>query len=231
VDGVSQRIEDRRGIAIDPRIVVPNIGHRQGNVFGEGTGAIDTDTGRVFAEMASAGQAVTASSAHDVPFTRDDLAGKEILYVGADFDDFTNELMTDNHWNGNRFLSPRVPIVDVKVSPADSRFFDSDQTVVDTDFGEWNILELETDTAMMFDQSFHGLQTEKGRDGTADANGVMRSIRFKHNAQDNVQDKVWSWNRRFHLRSLMVVGSIWIGCAFLGFIFGVFRWLREICWQ
>jgi hypothetical protein len=60
----------------------------------------------------------------------------------------------------------------VEVRPTDSSFFDSDQTVVDADFGKRNVLELEADTAMMFDQSFHGLQTEKGRDVNADANRV-----------------------------------------------------------
>src|SRR5215510_13722067 len=58
-------------IAIHPVPVMPNISHRHGNVFGKRAWAVYSDSKRVFAEMASSGQAVTAAAAHNMTFCAD----------------------------------------------------------------------------------------------------------------------------------------------------------------
>ena len=69
--GVAERIEDRRDVEVDPRVVVPDVGHRQGDVLGERTRPIDADARGLGAQMAPARHAVAAPSAHDVPLAAD----------------------------------------------------------------------------------------------------------------------------------------------------------------
>jgi hypothetical protein len=155
MNGIAERIKDGGDISIDVIVMMPYVGHWQGDVFRERTGSIDTDALCVLAQMPSAGEAVSAAAAYDVPFTGDDLAGVEIFDVRTHFDDLADELVADDHRHGNRFLGPRVPVIDVKIGPADSGLFDPDQYVIDTDRGKGDILEFQAATAMMLYQSFH----------------------------------------------------------------------------
>src|SRR5262249_44445943 len=94
---IAERIEDGRHVTVDRWVVVPDVGHRQYEIFGEGAGPIDADTERVLAEMAAAGQAVAAPATDDVPFAADDFAGVKIGHIGTDLDDLADELVADNH--------------------------------------------------------------------------------------------------------------------------------------
>ncbi len=78
VDGVAERVEDGGHVAVDARVVVPDVGHRQRDVLGEGAGTVDADALGVLAQMAAAGQAIAAAAADDVPLAADDLAGMEV---------------------------------------------------------------------------------------------------------------------------------------------------------
>jgi hypothetical protein len=83
--------------------------------------------------MAAPGEAVAAAAADDVAFAADDLAGEEVVDVGADLDDFADELMPHGHRHGDGLLGPGIPFVDVQVGAADAGLADLDEDVVDAD--------------------------------------------------------------------------------------------------
>ena len=53
VDGVAKRIKDARDVEINARAMVPDIAHRQGEVFGESSRSVYPDSASVGAEMAA----------------------------------------------------------------------------------------------------------------------------------------------------------------------------------
>src|SRR5579875_1633559 len=93
---VAEWIEDSRHVPIDGRIVMPDVGHRQGDVFGKSAGPIDADAAGVLAQMPPPGQAIATQSANYVALTADNLAAMKVGDVGADIGDFADELMADN---------------------------------------------------------------------------------------------------------------------------------------
>src|SRR5213075_854391 len=100
--------------------VDPHVGHRQGEVLGESSRAIDADALRERAKMSPAGEAIATPPAHDVPLAAHDLAGEKIGDVRTDLDDLADELVADDHRHGNGLGRPRVPLVDVDVGAADA---------------------------------------------------------------------------------------------------------------
>ena len=70
---------------------MPDVGHRQGEVFGKGPGPVDADAAGVVAQVAASRQAVAAAAADDVSFAGDDLAGRKVVDVGADRDDLARQ--------------------------------------------------------------------------------------------------------------------------------------------
>ncbi len=156
VDRVAERIEDRLHIARNVRIVDPNIGHRHGDVFGEGAGPLHADPLRVLAQMTPAGQAVAAVATDDVPLAADDLAGMEILDVGADLDDAADELVTDDQRHRDGSPSPGVPLVDVQIGAADAGAQHLDEYVVDADGRHRRFVEPQTGFRLLLDEGGHG---------------------------------------------------------------------------
>ncbi len=155
VGGVAERIENRGYVFVDRLRVHPHVGHRQGEVLGESSRAIDADALREGAKMAAAGEAVATPPAHDVPLAAHDLAGEKIGDVRTDFHDLADELVTDHHRHGNGLGGPRVPLVDVDVGAADAGLVNPNEDVVDPDFGFGHILEPETRLGPALHQGFH----------------------------------------------------------------------------
>src|SRR5579859_6112529 len=83
---IAKGIEDRRHLLVDTGMVPPDVGHRQGDIFGKRAGAIHPYTLRIGAEMPPAGHAVTATSADYVPLAADDVAGIKIVHIRPDLD-------------------------------------------------------------------------------------------------------------------------------------------------
>ena len=102
------------------RMVAPDVGHRQRDEFGESAGTIHADALVLRAEMPAAGKAVAAAAADHVAFAADDVAGEEVVDVGADRDDLADELVADRHRHRDGLLRPFVPVVDVDVGTADA---------------------------------------------------------------------------------------------------------------
>jgi hypothetical protein len=123
--------------------VVPDIGHRQDDVFGEGSVASDPETDAVGAQVTPASQAVAAQAAHDVTLTRDQVAGVEVVHVAADLDDLADELVSDDERRIDRCRRPRIPRIDVQVRAADARLVDAHEDVVDPRSGIGDGLEAE----------------------------------------------------------------------------------------
>ena len=71
VDRVAERVEDRGDLLVDARPVVPDVGHRQGDVLGERAVPADAEADRVGAQVAPAGQAVAAAAADHVALAAD----------------------------------------------------------------------------------------------------------------------------------------------------------------
>ena len=131
VDGVAERVEDRRDLGVDAWPVVPDVGHRQDDVFGEGAVPADAEPDRAGAEVAAAGQAVPAAAADDVALTRHQVARLEVVDVAADLDDLADELVADDQRRDDRAAGPRVPRLDMQVRAADAGAVHADQHVVD----------------------------------------------------------------------------------------------------
>ena len=116
-----------------PGVMLPDVGHRQGDVFGERAVAVDADALRMRAEVAPARHAVAAAPADQMPLAADEIAGMKVVDVSADLDDLADELVPDHQRDRDGALRPGVPVVDVEIGAADTGAQDTDEQVVDAD--------------------------------------------------------------------------------------------------
>jgi hypothetical protein len=140
---------------LDAGGVLPDVGHGHDNVFGEGSVAIDTYAEGVGAEMAATGEAVSATATDYVTFSADELAYGKIGDVGAELDDFADELMADDETFADGGASPGVPVVDVEVGAADSGVEDTNFDIVDTNFRFRDVFKPETAFTAAFYECLH----------------------------------------------------------------------------
>jgi hypothetical protein len=81
MNSVSERIEDRRHVAVDRCIMMPDIGHGQRQILGERTWPVHSDPFCVSTQVSATGQTVTASPADHMSFAANDFAWSEIRHV------------------------------------------------------------------------------------------------------------------------------------------------------
>jgi hypothetical protein len=143
VHGVAERVEDRGDLLVDPGPVMPDVRHRDRHELREGAVAAHPEADRVGAQVAPAGEAVTAAAAHDVALAGHEVARPEVRHVRAHFDDLTDELVPDDERRLDRFRRPRVPRRDVEVRAADAGPADPDEDVVDADRRLRHLAQLE----------------------------------------------------------------------------------------
>ena len=153
--GIAQRVEQGGHIQVDPRSVLPHIGHGQGNVFGEGAGAVHADPTRVVTQMASPRHAVAAAATDQMTLPGDDLPRAPVVHVLTDFDDLTDKLVPHHHGHRNGLLRPGVPVVDMHVGAADGRPFHLHQHIIDTGIRIGHILQPYSRLGILFYQCFH----------------------------------------------------------------------------
>ena len=120
VHGVSEGIENRGDFVRDGERVLPHVHHGNDDKFGERAGAVHAHALRVRAQVAPAGQAISAAPANHVAFAADQVAGLQIRDVGADLDHFAAKFVADHQGHVNGGLRPFVPIVNVQVGAADA---------------------------------------------------------------------------------------------------------------
>jgi hypothetical protein len=113
MDGIAKRVEEGCNITVYVAVVMPHIGHWQGNVFAKCAGSIHANALGICTQVASSCQAVSAATTNDVTLSTNDIAWKKPSDIGTDFDDFSDKLVTNNERNGDGFLCPGVPFVNV----------------------------------------------------------------------------------------------------------------------
>ncbi len=155
--GISERIEDRGHIQVHAFVMPPDVCHRNSDIVRECTRTVDAHAQRVCAQVPPASQAVPATAAGDVSLTAHDIAGMEVVYIGACLHNSANELVPNRHGHRNGALGPFIPVVDVQIGPANPRAQNFDQDIIDTDLRLGNVFEPQSWLSFTFDKCFHEL--------------------------------------------------------------------------
>src|SRR5690606_17512556 len=127
--GVAEWVEDGGHLVADPVGDLEGVDRGDGEVFGEGAGAVDADADGVAAEMSAPGAAIAAEAAGDVALARDSVADGEAAHLDAHVDDLADIFVADLHRHRNRLLRPIVPFPDVAIGAANRRLPDPDEDV------------------------------------------------------------------------------------------------------
>ena len=145
--------------------MLPDVGHRQGDVLGESAGAVDADALCMRAEVTPARHAVAAAPADQMPLAADEIAGMKVVDVTADLDNLADELVADHQRDRDGALRPGVPVVDVEIRAADTSAQDTDEQVVNADLRLWDILEPQAWPCLALDQRLHRIRARSPRLG------------------------------------------------------------------
>src|SRR5689334_16912183 len=121
MNGIAERIKYRGDLKRNPRMMPPDIGHWQRDVFGKRTRAIHPYSLGVSAQVSPPGKAVPASAANHVSFATHNHPWMEIAYVRAHLHNLADKLVPNHHRDGDRLTCPFVPIVDMQIRAANAR--------------------------------------------------------------------------------------------------------------
>jgi hypothetical protein len=135
--------------------MMPDICHRQREVFREGAGPIHADPTRVRAQVSSSRETVAASPTDYVSFTTHDLTWEEVVHIASYFNNLAYELVSHDHWNRDGFLRPGIPFVNVKISSADTRAPYLDEDIIDSALWSGNVLQSKAGGGVGFYEGFH----------------------------------------------------------------------------
>ncbi len=155
VGRIAQRVKAGENIGGNIRIAMPDIGDRNRQIFGKGTGSVHPDAAGIHAEMPPAGQAVPAMTANQMPLAGNNIAYLRVVNIAADFSHFSHKLVAHVHRNRDCFLSPGIPIVNVDIRSANGRFMNLDQDIVDADLRNRHLFQPDTRLRSGFYQGFH----------------------------------------------------------------------------
>jgi hypothetical protein len=134
---------------------MPDVRRRHRDVFRETAVAIHPDDFCERTYVRVAGAAKQASPVDNVSFSRDAVSLANVGDEGSDFDDIAGEFVADNERRPASSACPRIPIVYMNVSAADSGSANFDQNLIISDLRLGNILQLESRTGRFFYESFH----------------------------------------------------------------------------
>mmetsp|Transcript_85169 Transcript_85169/g.244467 ORF Transcript_85169/g.244467 Transcript_85169/m.244467 type:complete len:357 (-) Transcript_85169:188-1258(-) len=169
VRGISQGVHEACHIVRHFVVELEDILGGKAEVFCEGTGPINTDTGGRPAQVPPAGAAIAAHSARDVTFANDAGTQLQAPHLGAELLDHTTVLVANDHRGRDGALRPVVPLVDVDVGAADGRLLDLDQHVIRANRGLRHVHEGQALTAVLLHERLHACAPEDGLDGRRDA--------------------------------------------------------------
>src|SRR5215470_10554063 len=110
--------------------------------------------------MTPSRQAIATMSTSDVALAYHEIALCKSLHMIAHIIDNADKLMADCHRHRNRFLRPRVPVVNVNICSADRRFQHTNEHVVAPDFRNGNFLEPQARLGLGLHDGFHHLLHE-----------------------------------------------------------------------
>jgi hypothetical protein len=120
-----------------------------------GTGAIYTDALGIRAKVTPPGEAISAMPARDVTLAYNEVAARETFHVIADKIDNPDKFVADGHGYWNRFLRPRVPVIDVHIGPADGGLQDPDEHIVSAHLRNRNFLKPQARLGSAFYDGLH----------------------------------------------------------------------------
>jgi hypothetical protein len=116
---------------------------------------------RIRTKVTPSGQAISTMPACDVTFADNEVAAREAFHLITDQIDNSHKFVADGHGYRNRFLRPRVPVIDMHVGPADGGLQDTDEHIVPADFGNRNFLEPQARFGPAFDHGLHHFLHDK----------------------------------------------------------------------
>ena len=119
MDGVAKRIETGEDIERNGGVGMPGVGSGDGDELRPRARPVDADALGVGAKMPPARQTIAAMPAGDVTFADDEIALGESAHIAADAINFADELVPDRHRDRDRFLCPRIPVINMNIGPAD----------------------------------------------------------------------------------------------------------------
>jgi hypothetical protein len=123
--------------------------------------------------MPPTGETVAAMPANDVTLTGDEIAGSEAAHVIAYPLDDPDIFVPNDHRHRDRFLRPRVPVVNVDVSAADRGFPDPDEYVVASDLRHRHFLQPQARLGTPFHQRLHRFaHRDEAKRGEDEGNSV-----------------------------------------------------------
>ncbi len=136
--------------------------------------------------MTAPGQAIAAVSTGDVSLAHYEIAPRKTFHVTTYSLNSADKLVADRHRYRNRFLRPRIPVIDMHVSPADRSLQHTNEHVVAGGLWNRNFLEPETRLGFGFHHGFHRLHHsnlgEAAKRGKIFASGDASSLRIKGHA-------------------------------------------------
>lgn len=130
MDGVAERIKARDYIEGHARGHPPNIARWNGNIISEGAVAINADPHGVGAEVPATGEAVTAVTANNMPFARDELAQRKSSHARTDIGHGADIFMTNDERRFDGPLRPRVPLINMHIRSTNRGFLNLDQDII-----------------------------------------------------------------------------------------------------
>ena len=141
VHGVAEWIEDGQCVVRDVLVHRPDVDSGQRQILSERARGGGPDADRVRAEMSSAGATVATSAAHDVTFSRHQLADAQSTNSGAQLDNPADKFVSADERQGYGPLRPVVPFVDVHIGAADRRLDHLDQDLTRGDLRHRDLLQ------------------------------------------------------------------------------------------
>ena len=133
-----------------------NIGLRDGKILGKATGAVYANPLGIGAKMEHAATAITAMTAHNMPFAGNHLAGLKLGNGRAHSLNNTAKLMPHMHTYGDGLLSPGIPIPNMQIRAANGCAINLNENIIGADLGHRHLHQFETFIGLCFDERFHG---------------------------------------------------------------------------
>ena len=139
-------------------------------------GAIHAHALCVGAKVTPSREAIATMSTRDVSLPYHEIALCESFHMIAYIVDNADELMADRHGNRDRFLRPRVPVVNVNISSADRGFQDSNKHVIATHFRDGHFLDPQPRLGFRLHDGLHRFLHDRrlGESGTHETKFIGR---------------------------------------------------------
>src|SRR5690606_38075523 len=118
------------------------------------TRTVNPDADRVDAQVARSRATVAAMPANQVAFPGNALTDVQTAHGLPESFDHADELVPDLHRHRNGPLRPLVPVIDVRVGPADRGLFDPDKYGVRPYAGLGNVVHPDTPLLVLFYHCF-----------------------------------------------------------------------------